>query len=192
MRQFTPGVLNESNMASITPGKDPLLFNKVLGAVLGTCLFVMALNIGADAVFHVPKPAIPGYDLPSAEAEGSGAQKAAVVIAPIAERLAKADVARGQTIAKQCLTCHSLKADGSGAQTGPHLFGVFDRQKASTSYAAYSAAMKSKSGEKWDAEHLDEFLTKPQAALPGTTMTFSGVSNPDRRADLIAFLETVK
>ncbi|MBN9062926.1 MAG: hypothetical protein BGP06_17280 [Rhizobiales bacterium 65-9] len=180
-------------MASTTPGKDPLLFNKVSGAILGTCLFVMSLNLGAEAIFHVSKPAIPGYDLPSAPEEGAaGAEPAAVVVAPIAERLAKADKARGETVAKQCLTCHSLKADGSGAQVGPHLFGVFDRQKASTNFSGYSAAMKAKSGEKWDAEHLDAFITNPRAALPGTTMTFAGLNNPDRRADLIAYLETVK
>ena len=85
-------------MASSTPGKDPLLLNKISGAVLGTCLFVMGLNIGAEAIFHPKKPAVPGYDLPAAEehaAAGGAAAEAAV--APIAERLAKADPAKGET-----------------------------------------------------------------------------------------------
>ena len=37
--------------------------NKVLGAILGTCLIVLALNIGAGAIFAPEKPAKPGYNI---------------------------------------------------------------------------------------------------------------------------------
>lgn len=192
MRHFTGGFQDETIMASTTPGKDPLLFNKISGAVLGACLFVMGLNIGAEAIFHAAKPTIPGYDLPSAPEGGAATQEAAVTVAPIAERLAKADPAKGENVAKQCLSCHSLTADGKGAQNGPHLFAVVDRAKASTSFSGYSAALKGHASEKWTAEDLDKFLANPKAAMPGTAMTFAGVTNPDRRAELIAYLEKLK
>ena len=37
--------------------------NKILGAVLGTCLILLALNIGAGAIFAPEKPAKPGFDI---------------------------------------------------------------------------------------------------------------------------------
>ncbi|WP_342359407.1 c-type cytochrome [Terrarubrum flagellatum] len=179
-------------MAATTPGKDPLLFNKISGAVLGTLLFVMGLNIGAEGIFHSPKPAVPGYDLPAAEEHAAGASDKPVEVAPIADRLAKADPAKGENVAKQCLSCHSFKPDGAGAQNGPHLFGVFERAKGSTSFSGYSAPMKTHTAEKWTAEDLDKFLANPKAAVPGTAMAFNGVTNPDRRAELIAYLEKLK
>jgi cytochrome c len=161
--------------------------------VLGACLFVMGLNLASETIFHPKKPAVPGYDLPAA-AEASAEQAAAPAAAePIAERLAKAEPAKGEAVAKQCLTCHSLKADGSGSRTGPALFGVVERAKASVAgFTAYSAAMKAHAGEKWTPEELDKFLANPKAAVPNTTMAFNGVGNPDRRADLIAYLQTLK
>ncbi len=180
-------------MASTIPGKDPLFFNKVSGAVLGVCLFVMFLNIGAEAIFHPTKPAVQGYDLPSAQEGGGPAAAAAPPAAPIAERLAKADAAKGENVVKQCIGCHSIKADGSGNKQGPILFGVADRAKASVgAFPSYSAAMKTHASEKWNAEELDKFLANPKAAVPGTSMVFNGVTNPDRRAELIAYLLALK
>ena len=49
---------------------DSFEFNKIAGAVLGTLLFVMALERRLRRVVHPAKPAIPGYDLPSAAPEG--------------------------------------------------------------------------------------------------------------------------
>jgi cytochrome c len=180
-------------MASPTQGKDPLLFNKVSGAVLGALLFVMGLNIWAEALFHPVKPKTPGYELASAPEAAAAPAEAATAAPPIAERLAKADAAKGETVARQCQSCHSFKPDGSGSKTGPMLFGVVDRPRASlASFPSYSAAMKSQAGEKWDVEHLDKYLADPRATIPGTTMTFAGVTNPDRRAELIAYLQTLK
>ncbi|MET0606668.1 MAG: c-type cytochrome [Beijerinckiaceae bacterium] len=180
-------------MASTSTGKDPLLFNKMSGALLGACLFVMGLNLVSEAVFHPMKPAVPGYDLPAAEEASSTQAAAPAAAAPIAERLAKADVAKGETVAKQCVTCHSLKADGSGSRTGPSLFGIMDRAKAGVANFNYSAAMKTHASEKWTAEDIDAFVANPKGAVPGTLMaTFNGVTNPDRRGDLIAYLQTLK
>ena len=52
--------------------------NKILGAILGTCLIMLALNIGAGAIFAPEKPAKPGYNIAvkeQGEGEKAGAAK---------------------------------------------------------------------------------------------------------------------
>ena len=44
--------------------------NKVLGAILGTCLVLLAINIGAHSLFATEPPAKPGYNIVVAKAEG--------------------------------------------------------------------------------------------------------------------------
>ena len=44
--------------------------NKVLGAILGTCLITLSLNIGAGALFVPEKPAKPGYAIAVKAGEG--------------------------------------------------------------------------------------------------------------------------
>ena len=44
----------------------------------------------------------------------------------------------------------------------------------------------------WDEATLDAYLTKPQAMVPGTKMTFSGLSKAEDRANVIAYLATLK
>jgi cytochrome c len=41
----------------------------------------------------------------------------------------------------------------------------------------------------WNATTLDRFLAKPLAMLPGTAMTYDGVTDPQQRSDLIAYLK---
>ncbi len=51
--------------------------------------------------------------------------------------------------------------------------------------------MKGKASEKWEAEQLDGFLKNPKAYMPGTTMAFAGLSKPDQRADVVAYLNSL-
>lgn len=90
----------------------------------------------------------------------------------------------------QCRACHTVgPADKSGV--GPNLNGVVGAKPGSRRDYAYSAAMKAKGGV-WTATALDAFLTRPMAAIPGTKMAFGGMANPKARADLIAYLVTLK
>ncbi|KUL96776.1 cytochrome C [Bosea sp. WAO] len=166
--------------------------NKIAGAGLSTLLVVMALNMGAGIVFAPKKPAIPGFDLPSLEpaAAGGGAAPAAVADEPIAVRLAKADPAKGEKAVGACKACHTFEKGGAN-KVGPHLFDVYGRAKGSVEGFGYSAAMKGKASEKWEAEQLDGFLKNPKAYMPGTTMAFAGLGKPDTRADVVAYLNTL-
>ena len=168
---------------------DSFEFNKIAGGVLGTLLFVMGLGIFSDALFAHAKLAKPGYDLPAAAEGGAPAAAVAAPSVPLPELLAKADPKKGEALAKQCATCHSLAADAPPKPTGPDLAGVVGRAKGSTSFA-YSDGMKAKGGA-WTYEDLNTFITKPSAFVSGTKMGFAGEKDPAKRAEIIAYLKSI-
>jgi cytochrome c len=164
--------------------------NKILGALLGTCLMLVAVHIASGAVFEPQMPAKPGYIVEvKAEQPAGGAAAAAPAATPIATLLASASAPHGAQVAKQCEACHNFQ-EGAGAKIGPDLYGVVDRPVASVQGFSYSAALKSKGG-KWDFDALNKWLTKPSAYAPGTAMTFAGISNEKQRADVIAYLDSL-
>jgi len=164
--------------------------NKVLGAILGTCLITLALNIGAGAIFAPEKPAKPGYEIAVKEhGEGEKAGAAKEPEQPIEVLLAKASVEKGQATAKQCQACHTFEKGGPN-RVGPNLWGIVDRPRATEAGFNYSAPMKAKGG-KWTFDELNKFLANPRGFVPGTAMTFAGLSRDQQRADVIDFLHTL-
>jgi cytochrome c len=164
--------------------------NKILGALLGTCLVLLAVHIASGALFSEPAPAKPGYEIAVKE-EKPGQQPAAGKPAaqPIEALLAAASAERGAQVAKQCQICHNLQ-EGQGPKVGPDLYGVVGRAVASVASFNYSAALKAKGGT-WTFDALNTWLTDPRADVPGTAMTFAGLANEKQRADLIAYLDTL-
>jgi cytochrome c len=164
--------------------------NKIAGAVFGTLLFVVGINIVAGGLFTPKRPAIPGYDLPVPEvAAGGGGAQAAAQAEPLPVLLAKADPAKGQAAARKCASCHTFESGGAN-KVGPNLYGVVGRPVASHGGFNYSAALKSKGGE-WSYEALDAFVHAPKQAVPGTIMAFAGVGQAQERADLLVYLRTL-
>jgi cytochrome c len=164
--------------------------NKVLGAILGTCLILLALNIGAGALFAPTKPAKPGFAI-AVKAEGETAKAPAKAPEkPIAVLLASANVDKGKNIAKQCGACHTFEKGGPN-RVGPNLWNIVEDERGKDRGGFnFSAAMKAKGGE-WTYEELNKFLTNPRGYIPGTAMTFAGISNDQQRADVIAYLHTL-
>lgn len=107
----------------------------------------------------------------------------------LAVRLARADAQRGEKVVMKCLSCHTVEAGGMNG-IGPNLFGVVGRKKADVRDFAYSEALSAKTGP-WSLDDLDQWLTSPAAYAPGTKMSFAGLSDPEERADLLAYLQTL-
>src|SRR5258706_12037278 len=98
--------------------------NKVLMAVLFTCLGVLSLNIAAGAIFTPPQPAKPGYLIPVQEHPAAGDHGAAPAAPqPIEVLLASSSPERGESAAKPCIACHGFEKGGPN-KVGPTLWNV--------------------------------------------------------------------
>ena len=163
--------------------------NKILGAILGTCLITLALNIGAGAIFAPEKPAKSGYAIAAKEPGAVGPSAAKEPEQPIEAMMTNASVEKGQATAKQCQACHTFEKGGPN-RVGPNLWGIVGRARASEAGFNYSAAMKAKGGT-WTFGELYAFLADPRGYIPGTAMTFAGLSRGQQRADVIDYLHTL-
>ena len=175
---------------------DSFELNKVVGAVLGTCLFAMGTGFIAELIYE-PKPAgKAGYALPGG-GEGGGhgggggesAKKEEKPAEGVATLLASADADKGKGGTKACQACHSFEKGGPN-KIGPDLWDVVERKKGSHEGFDYSAGMKEKGGT-WTYEDLNAFLTKPSDYVKGTKMAFQGISAAPERANVIAYLRTL-
>ena len=97
------------------------------------------------------------------------------------------DAAKGKTAFITCQTCHAVEAGVN--KIGPSLHGIVGRTAGSLAGYTYSAANKN-SGITWTPEKLFQYLEKPQRVVPGTKMAFPGIPDPQKRADVIAYLQT--
>jgi len=114
---------------------------------------------------------------------------AAVLAAP---SVFAADAANGKAVFDRlCVICHSATGEPGGPVTGPSLAGVVGRKAASvTGFPMYTQALKNHKVT-WNAKTLDEFLANPMTKVPGTMMVMP-VPDPKDRADVIAYLESLK
>ncbi len=102
---------------------------------------------------------------------------------------ADGDAEAGKKAFSKCAVCHTAVAGKNGL--GPSLFGVVGRPSASVAGFNYSDAMKA-ANKTWDVATLDAYLTDPKAAVPGNKMAFAGLPKPEDRANVIAYLATLK
>lgn len=173
---------------------DSFELNKIIGAILGTLLFVMGVGFLADAIYSPIEDRGPGYALAEAEAPGEsgGAAPDAAPVIPLGTLLASADATAGQAVSKKCASCHNFD-EGGANKTGPGLYGVVGRLIGSHEGFAYSAGMEEHkaAGDMWSFDNLNAFLTAPKTFTPGTKMSFAGVKDPVERANLLAYLQTL-
>ena len=95
----------------------------------------------------------------------------------------------GEIVFAACKVCHAVIAGKN--MTGPSLYAVQGRASGTIAGYGYSEANKS-SGIVWTNEKLYQYLESPQRVIPGTKMTYSGLTDPQKRADLIAYLDAQK
>ncbi|MDP9096977.1 MAG: c-type cytochrome, partial [Pseudomonadota bacterium] len=121
---------------------------------------------------------------------GPATATAAAPEPPIGVLLASADATQGEALTKSqgCVACHSFNQGGK-AGVGPNLYGVIGGPHAHMQGYEYSAALKGKQGP-WTFAAMNEWLTKPSAYAPGTKMSYAGLTDPKKRADIIEYLRT--
>jgi len=174
---------------------DPLLVNKIFGAVLAAAWSLVIAGFGG-ALLYNPEESLPENAYPIVVENAVPAEQAAPEQAAartpepdIASLLASADAEEGAKVARKCSACHTLDKGGPN-RVGPNLWDVVDRPMGGHEGYSYSTAMKGEEG-KWTYEKLNHFLMSPRDFVPGTKMTFAGIKDDKDRADLIAYLRTL-
>ena len=170
---------------------DSFEWNKIIGAVLGSLIFIFVIKTIGENIYEAEKPAKPGYVVEGVVEEGTGA--------PTAEKpealpdwgtvLPTADATAGKTISGRCLQCHTL-GKGEPNKIGPNIYDVVNQPRGEGRNGfSFSSTMKAKGGT-WTYDELFQFLKSPGAYINGTKMSFAGLRNAQDRINLIAFLRT--
>ena len=169
-------------------------WNKIIASVLTAMIVAMVSGILASQLVrpkHLEQPVYlpPGAEAGAAAATAGGASQAAAGPEPI--DMAKADPAKGQQVAKVCLQCHTFDKGGAN-KIGPNLFGIMTENIASVAGYQFSSVLAAHKGDKWDPEKLNVWLYKPQQFAKGTKMTFAGLPKAEDRANVVAYLQSLK
>jgi len=174
--------------------------NKIIAALLLASIVAMVSGFVAMGLYtggmneHAQHEEKRGYTIEGAETADAGAgaaPAAAETPVDIAPLLATADAAAGQIQLKKCTACHTFDQGGKHG-VGPNNFGIVGAHFAHAEGYAYSAALSALKDRKWTPQELSDFLANPKKYIPGNKMAFAGMKNPQDRANLIAYLQTLK
>jgi cytochrome c len=170
---------------------DTMNITKIVGGVCGALLVFLLLTWVSEIMYHTGGSHAEGehkvgYVIEVAEANTTDSEENGP---SFEDMMASADVEKGKKVFSKCKACHKIE-DGMNS-TGPHLFGVVDREIGNVAGFSYSAGMSSIGGT-WDTATLNTFLTKPKKFIADTKMTFSGLKKEADRANIITYLMTIK
>lgn len=172
---------------------DTMTLTKVGGALCGSLLVFLLGNWAAESLYHVGgghgDHAEQAYVIDTGADDSHGEAKEEADAPDFNALLAAADVAKGEKLFGKCKACHKLE-DGANA-TGPYLFGVVGRPVDTANGYSYSGAFEAVA-DVWSPENLNHFLENPKGFAPGTKMSFAGLKKIEERADLVAYLATIK
>ena len=160
-------------------------FNTIAGWLLFSGIVALGLNAVSERFYDANKPERPetmGYPIEGVvETTGEAGPDLGTL-------LASADPAAGEKVFAKCSSCHT--ADQGGANgIGPNLYGtVGEPIGMGKGGFAFSGALSGHGGN-WTYENLFDWLKSPSAFAAGTKMTFAGLSNPQDRANVIAYLK---
>jgi cytochrome c2 len=130
-----------------------------------------------------------GGERRQAEAPSPAVRREGFEIAAVLALLPHANPEDGEKVFRMCAACHAAEKNGP-VSVGNPLWGIVGRRKAAYPGFTYSAALKAKGGV-WSYQELAAYLNNPRAYAPGTSMTFAGIVDTYRMADLLAYLRTL-
>ncbi len=167
---------------------DSFELNKIMGAILGTCLGLLSLNIAANAIFHPVKPAKPGYDIVGPRDAGGRIRRALRRSRIRRSRTFwRAPIWPGRDLAPEVHCLPHLRQGRPEPRRPQSLWHHRPREGPVVGFN-YSAGFKKAMKGPWTAQELSDFVKNPKLMAPGTSMTFAGIPRPSERADLIIFL----
>ena len=115
---------------------------------------------------------------------------ALLVLSGLGTSAVAADPAAGKSVFNSyCSLCHTVQPDRN--MIGPSLFGIVGRKTGSVPGFHYSPANQA-ANLTWDEATLDKYLQSPRTMIPSTIMTYGGLKDDTKRANLIAYLATLK
>lgn len=168
---------------------DSLELNKAFAAVLLAGIAFSGAGLLGNALVHPKelKESAIKIDMPAGAVETA----ANAPEPPLAVLLASADVGRGEAGVKSqgCVACHSFN-EGGKAGIGPNLYNVVGAPHGHMEGYAYSTALKGKVGP-WTLDEMSDWLKKPAAYAPGTKMSYAGLADAKKRADIILYLRSL-
>jgi cytochrome c len=162
--------------------------NKIVAAVLLAGVIAMTTGFLAELLV-APEELIENAYLVETGADEAAPAEEEEEQVPLAVLLANADPAEGESSVRACASCHTFEQGGAD-RIGPHLWGVVGRAKGGVEGFGYSSAMEAAEGD-WTYEALDGFLHQPRDYLPGTSMSYAGIRDPEDRANVIAYMRTL-
>jgi len=162
-------------------------FNTIAGWALAGGIVLLGTSLVAGEYFKAERPEHMGYAIPGVVEEGN--DSGPVADPPIATRLAQADIHAGQASFAKCQSCHTITQGGPN-QMGPNLWGTVGEPIGQGKNGFAFSSVLSGHGGTWTFENLDAWLKSPSSFASGTKMSFAGLSDPQERANVIAYLNS--
>ena len=168
---------------------DTMTMTKILGGLCGTLLIFLLGGWAAELIYHGGGGHDDHEQAYVIEVEGGEAEEVAEEMeVPFEQLYAAATADAGEAVFRNCRACHAVEAGQNG--TGPYLHGVVGRAVGAAEGFGYSGAL-SEAADVWTPEELNAFLEDPKGYAPGTSMSYNGLRDPEDRANLIAYLDSL-
>jgi len=165
---------------------DTMTFTKILGGFCGAFLIFLLGGFFGEFIYHPKSHGDDHHQAYTIDTGDDDHDEEIVATVDFAEVYAAADAGEGEKLFRQCKACH--KVDDGAHGTGPSLYGVVGRDIASIGAYSYSGALTELPGD-WTPEALSIFIENPKAYAAGTKMNYKGLSDVEKRANLIAYLD---